>query len=94
MSEIMTVAEVAEYLKTSPDTVRSLAARGELRGFRLAARGAWRFDREDVDAFVEFRKSMQAGPRTGAGSRGVGPFGQTSRSAAIAAGKRIRDFRG
>ncbi len=50
--EIMTVAEVADYLKMNQRTVYSLAKKGELPGIRLGRQ--WRFKKEAIDKiFVE-----------------------------------------
>ena len=46
----MTVRQVAEYLNVNQKTVYRLAQRGELPGFKVA--GAWRFQRNDLDAWI------------------------------------------
>lgn len=45
----LTAAQVADELNCSPKTVRKLAKKGDLRGYRLGS--DWRFQRTDVDAF-------------------------------------------
>ena len=45
--EIMTVAEVADYLKMNQRTVYSLAKKGDLPGVRLGRQ--WRFRKDDID---------------------------------------------
>ena len=47
MPEILTSQEVAEYLRTSPDTVKRLARAGRLPGIKLGR--AWRFRKADLD---------------------------------------------
>ncbi|HJN16549.1 MAG TPA: helix-turn-helix domain-containing protein [Armatimonadota bacterium] len=47
MAEILTSREVAEYLRTSPDTVKRLARAGRLPGIKLGR--AWRFRKADLD---------------------------------------------
>ncbi len=54
---IMTVDEVAEYLKLSKITVYKLTQKGEIPGFRIGS--SWRYNRELIDeiARVGTRKS-------------------------------------
>ena len=49
-SEVLTIKEVAEYLKVNERTIYRLAASNELPGFRV--RNAWRFKRSDIDTWV------------------------------------------
>jgi len=44
---IMTVDEVAEYLKLSKITVYKLTQKGEIPGFRIGS--SWRYNREKID---------------------------------------------
>ena len=46
-SVIMTVDEVAEYLKLSKITVYKLTQKGEIPGFRIGS--SWRYNRELID---------------------------------------------
>jgi excisionase family DNA binding protein len=46
-SVIMTVDEVANYLKLSKITVYKLTQRGEIPGFRIGS--SWRYNREVID---------------------------------------------
>ena len=46
-SVIMTVDEVAEYLKLSKITVYKLTQKGEIPGFRIGS--SWRYNRETID---------------------------------------------
>lgn len=50
--ELMTVAEVADFLKVSQNTVRALTARGELHCYRVGGRKERRFSRADVQAYL------------------------------------------
>jgi len=52
--EILTLKEVAEYLKLAEKTAYRLAAEGKLPGFK--AGGSWRFKREDVLLWIEEQK--------------------------------------
>lgn len=59
--DLMTKADVARLLNVTPQTVRNMADRGELRAIRTA-RG-WRvFRRRDVERFI--RKLVKAGRLT------------------------------
>ena len=49
-SEVLTIKEVAEYLKVNERTISRLAASNELPGFRVG--NAWRFKRSDIDTWV------------------------------------------
>ncbi|NOY93348.1 MAG: helix-turn-helix domain-containing protein [Deltaproteobacteria bacterium] len=49
--QVLTVSEVASFLRVNPKTVYALAKRGELSSFRVGR--AMRFTRKDVQAFVE-----------------------------------------
>ena len=44
--EIMTLKEVAEYLKLAEKTAYRLAAEGKLPGFKVG--GSWRFKKGDI----------------------------------------------
>lgn len=46
--QILTLQEVAVYLKLTKKTAYRLAAEGKLPGFK--AGGAWRFKRENLEA--------------------------------------------
>ena len=48
MSEILTTQEAAQYLKTSPDTIKRLARTGRIPGVKIGR--SWRFRRGDIDA--------------------------------------------
>lgn len=49
-SEVLTIKEVAEYLKVNERTIYRLAASNELPGFRVG--NAWRFKRSDLDDWM------------------------------------------
>ncbi|MCM8854637.1 MAG: helix-turn-helix domain-containing protein [Candidatus Thiodiazotropha sp.] len=52
--EILTLKEVADYLKLAEKTAYRLAADGKLPGFKVG--GGWRFKREDVSTWIEEQK--------------------------------------
>ena len=45
--EVVTVEELAKYLRIHPYTVRRLARAGKLPGFKIG--GQWRFKKEEID---------------------------------------------
>ncbi|MBR9785343.1 MAG: helix-turn-helix domain-containing protein [Gammaproteobacteria bacterium] len=53
--EILTLREVAEYLKLTEKTAYRLAAEGKLPGFKVG--GSWRFKRTDLDIWIESQKN-------------------------------------
>ncbi|WP_029046414.1 helix-turn-helix domain-containing protein [Cupriavidus sp. amp6] len=48
--EILTLDEVAAYLKTGKRTVYRLVQRGEIPAFKLG--GTWRFRRSELDLWI------------------------------------------
>jgi len=54
VSAMLTVTEVAEYLKISRSMIYRLLKRGELPGFKIG--GDWRFNAEEIDRWLEERK--------------------------------------
>ena len=50
-SDIMTIREVAEYLKLNEKTAYRHAAAGKIPGFKIG--GAWRFRRREIDKWIE-----------------------------------------
>lgn len=56
--EILTIDEVAAYLKAGKRTVYRLAASGKLPAFKLG--GTWRFRRGDLDNWIASRIGKMA----------------------------------
>ena len=54
-SQIMTVEEVAEFLKLSKITVYKLVKKGQVPGFRVG--NSWRFRKEDIVDIISRQKS-------------------------------------
>ncbi len=52
--EILTLKEVAAYLKLAEKTAYRLAADGKLPGFKVG--GSWRFKQGDVESWIEEQK--------------------------------------
>ena len=57
--QILTLKEVAEYLKLAEKTAYKLAAAGKLPGFKVG--GSWRFQNEDVQQWIEEQKNINKG---------------------------------
>jgi len=55
--DIMTLREVAEYLKLAEKTAYRLAAEGKLPGFKVG--GSWRFKESDIEKWIEKSKTNQ-----------------------------------
>lgn len=49
--EIMTIQEVAAYLKIKEKTAYRLVAEGKIPGFKVG--GAWRFRRGEIEAWID-----------------------------------------
>ncbi len=58
VDQILTLKEVAAYLKLAEKTAYRLASEGKLPGFKVG--GSWRFKREDLEAWIEEKKSQNA----------------------------------
>lgn len=52
--EILTLKEVAQYLKLAEKTAYRLAAEGKLPGFKVG--GSWRFKKEDIEMWIQKQK--------------------------------------
>jgi len=53
-NDILTLKEVAEYLKLAEKTAYRLAAEGKLPGFKVG--GSWRFKESDIEKWIEVQK--------------------------------------
>jgi len=49
-SDIMTIKEVAEFLKLKEKTAYALAARGDIPGFKVG--GSWRFRKGELEKWI------------------------------------------
>ena len=54
-SDILTIVEVANYLKVAERTVYRLAAAKKIPAFKVG--GAWRFSRADIDSWIKRQSS-------------------------------------
>ncbi|PHS00152.1 MAG: DNA-binding protein [Blastopirellula sp.] len=59
--EILTLREVAKYLKLAEKTAYRLAADGKLPGFKVG--GSWRFKAEDVEQWIKEQKAAHEGKK-------------------------------
>lgn len=50
-NEIMTIKELADYLKIAEKTAYRFAAEGKVPGFKVGS--AWRFKKEEIDAWIK-----------------------------------------
>ena len=55
--QILTLKEVAAYLKLAEKTAYRLASEGKLPGFKVG--GSWRFKRDDLEAWIEKQKGKE-----------------------------------
>jgi len=67
-SDILTILEVAKYLKVAERTVYRLAAAKKIPAFKVG--GAWRFSRVEIDQWI--KKQSSSVPAT-EGVSAVGP---------------------
>ncbi|MCS0397900.1 helix-turn-helix domain-containing protein [Vibrio diabolicus] len=56
--QILTLKEVAAYLKLAEKTAYKLAAEGKLPGFKVG--GSWRFKEADIERWIEEKKNHEA----------------------------------
>ena len=60
--EILTLDEVAAYLKAGKKTVYRLAQQGQIPGFKLG--GTWRFRRTELDRWIAEQIAEKTQDRT------------------------------
>ena len=53
-TDIMTIKEVAAYLKLTEKTAYRLTAEGKIPGFKVG--GSWRFKKVDIEWWIEEQK--------------------------------------
>lgn len=56
--QILTVKEVAEYLKVNERTIYRLATEKKIPAFRVGA--SWRFRREEVDSWIASQQEIKS----------------------------------
>lgn len=57
---ILTIKEVAEYLKVTERTIYRLAAAKQIPAFKVG--GSWRFSRPEIDAWIKQQSTAGIGP--------------------------------
>ncbi|MCB1499023.1 MAG: helix-turn-helix domain-containing protein [Bauldia sp.] len=62
--EILTIREVASFLKINEKTAYKLVSAGKIPGFKVG--GSWRFERREIDSWIKRKVEEQKG-----GSRGA-----------------------
>ena len=60
---IMTIGEVADYLKVTERTIYRLAGAKQIPAFKVG--GSWRFSKADIDRWIREQSSQTSGPRNG-----------------------------
>jgi len=68
-SDILTILEVAKYLKVAERTVYRLAAAKKIPAFKVG--GSWRFSRAEIDRWIK-RQSSEVPGTDGSSSAGTG----------------------
>ncbi len=57
--EILTIKQVADYLKVTERTIYRLAAAKKIPAFKVG--GTWRFSRADIDSWIKQQSSVDLG---------------------------------
>ena len=57
-TDIMTIREVADYLKLTEKTAYRLAAEGKIPGFKVG--GSWRFKRSEIEKWIDAESKKRA----------------------------------
>ncbi len=58
-TDIMTIKEVAEYLKLKEKTAYKLVAEGKIPGFKVG--GSWRFRKGEIEAWIKQQSEQNQG---------------------------------
>ena len=66
--EILTISEVAKYLKVAQRTIYRLAGARKIPAFKVG--GAWRFSKTEIDQWIKRQTEVAAGFRKRPGARG------------------------
>jgi len=57
-TDILTIREVAEYLRITEKTAYRLASEGKIPGFKVG--GSWRFRKGEVDQWIEEQRRVNS----------------------------------
>lgn len=55
--DIITIKEVADYLKLKEKTAYALVARGEIPGFKVG--GSWRFRKSEIEKWISQQSKIK-----------------------------------
>ena len=61
---ILTIKEIAEYLKVTERTIYRLAAAKQMPAFKIG--GSWRFSRQDIDGWIKQQSAEIIGEKADA----------------------------
>jgi len=61
---ILTIKEIAEYLKVTERTIYRLAAAKQMPAFKIG--GSWRFSRQDIDGWIKQQSQQPSASSKGA----------------------------
>ena len=61
---ILTIKEIAEYLKVTERTIYRLAAAKQMPAFKIG--GSWRFSRQDIDGWIKQQSQTPSSSSEGA----------------------------
>ena len=61
---ILTIEEIAEYLKVTERTIYRLAAAKQVPAFKIG--GSWRFSRQDIDGWIKQQSQQPLASSEGA----------------------------
>ena len=75
-NDILTLTELAAYLKVAERTIYVWAQKAEIPAYKMA--GSWRFRRRDIDAWLETQRTGYI--ETGVDSTAGPPIGPTERN--------------
>jgi len=56
-SDILTIREVADYLRLAEKTVYRYASEGKVPGFKVG--GAWRFRKSEIDKWIKEKENKK-----------------------------------
>jgi excisionase family DNA binding protein len=59
ISAMMTTSDVAHMLNVHINTVRRWSNQGILKTYRIGSRGDRRFDRKDIEEFLQYKVGME-----------------------------------
>lgn len=56
-TDVMTIREIAAYLKMAEKTLYRLAAEGSIPGFKVG--GSWRFRKTEIDKWIKKQEATE-----------------------------------